>query len=584
MSSRAATILRTILRFCLLLFLTSSFRYAQAYAMHAVFSAPLATTRPKVANSARFRDHPAYENIRNTTARKAKPTGVASNTGLAALTKANTASQGPSISPAANNSAAPANPQSVPTVQPVSVPVRVPEKQNSHGGAQENLEIIKAKQLLSSRQQQSAGNSAQGCFLQERQHLDGQMFEALNKVLAGDKSILREHYFLDFETEQLLQKNNIDVKDFTHCSGNAAAQQKHREIIIILNKISDLHDTLSMRDAHTASSSFGDIFYHFLDAASLSNKQGLLFASSRITDFSWAGLEYLYAAAHGAKTGGLNIFYALSDPVGTGTHMIQAGQELGRFLGHFCAEMVALQAHMSYQEVCALNNLKPDDSLGNFTALKARLRATQSLGTILERALKDFANKSGPERVCLLAEVGTEYFLTGPAAHKIAQGASLLCARAAKQAKNIMRAIKKGERFEHAVAAAGGFELPIARETLAFFDNAGEAMPKGPSAGQAIGSTHRFSSSAINEAVECFFRDENKVGHVFKNAQHNFDPLVESLGGRKNVVKAVFEAANGKLPSNGLFSDIPVIVGDKTVYVRGRVMDGVLRIGTMFIK
>jgi hypothetical protein len=320
-----------------------------------------------------------------------------------------------------------------------------------------------------------------------------------------------------------LQKNNIDIQDFTHCSGNAATLQKHREIIVILNKITDL------RDQSPTNKAFEEILYHFLDGASLSNKELKLFASCAITNFCWAGLEYAYHAAHGFKTGGLNIFYALSDPVGTGAHMLQAGHELGRFLGNFCAEMVAYQALMSYQEICALNNLKPDHQLADIKALKSRLHATQSIGTILDQTLKDFAKKSGPQRVGMLSELCTEYFLSGPVAHRIARGASLLCGRAAKQAKNIMRAMKKGKQLEHAVATASGLELRIARETLTFFENAGEAAPKSikplapcytqqlsqlnPSVGD-ISKLHKAVPAIHNIPIE--LRTESPLDRLFK--------------------------------------------------------------------
>jgi hypothetical protein len=50
------------------------------------------------------------------------------------------------------------------------------------------------------------------------------------------------------------------------------------------------------------------------------------------------------------------------------------------------------------------------------------------------------------------------------------------------------------------------------------------------------------------------------------------------VGGRS------LNAANGKLPISGIFKDIPVNVAGVTVLIRGNVIDGVPRLGTMFIK
>jgi len=42
-------------------------------------------------------------------------------------------------------------------------------------------------------------------------------------------------------------------------------------------------------------------------------------------------------------------------------------------------------------------------------------------------------------------------------------------------------------------------------------------------------------------------------------------------------------ATNGKLPASGVFNNILVNVGGKTVFIRGSVVNGVPRIGTMYI-
>ncbi|MBD2676054.1 hypothetical protein H6G47_19810, partial [Aphanizomenon flos-aquae FACHB-1416] len=60
--------------------------------------------------------------------------------------------------------------------------------------------------------------------------------------------------------------------------------------------------------------------------------------------------------------------------------------------------------------------------------------------------------------------------------------------------------------------------------------------------------------------------------------------LVSKLGGKEKTIRAVLNAANGKLPISGIFKDIPVNVAGVTVLIRGNVIDGVPRLGTMFIK
>lgn len=60
--------------------------------------------------------------------------------------------------------------------------------------------------------------------------------------------------------------------------------------------------------------------------------------------------------------------------------------------------------------------------------------------------------------------------------------------------------------------------------------------------------------------------------------------MVNKLGGQENTIRAILNAANGKLPASGVFNNIPVNVGGQTIFLRGRVVGGIPRIGTMFIK
>lgn len=108
---------------------------------------------------------------------------------------------------------------------------------------------------------------------------------------------------------------------------------------------------------------------------------------------------------------------------------------------------------------------------------------------------------------------------------------------------------------------------------------------KGVASSAAKGSTKlitQFSSSTIDDAVKIVANDANKLNHLFP-AKHNLGSLVDKLGGQENTVRAVLNAANGKLPASGLFNNIPVNVGGSTVFIRGNVINGVPRLGTMFI-
>lgn len=103
-----------------------------------------------------------------------------------------------------------------------------------------------------------------------------------------------------------------------------------------------------------------------------------------------------------------------------------------------------------------------------------------------------------------------------------------------------------------------------------------------PSGGGTGAAGSRFGPKVIDQAADLIMKDPRKIEHIFA-AKHKLGPLVQQLGGQEKAIRAVLNAANGKLPASGLFENIPVIVGGQTILIRGSVVNGIPRIGTMFI-
>jgi hypothetical protein len=91
-----------------------------------------------------------------------------------------------------------------------------------------------------------------------------------------------------------------------------------------------------------------------------------------------------------------------------------------------------------------------------------------------------------------------------------------------------------------------------------------------------------FSGKTIDNAVNLVMNDANKLNHLFL-AKHNLRGLVSQLGGKENTIRAILNAANGKLPVSGAFNNISVTIGGQTVFIRGSVINGIPRLGTMYI-
>lgn len=69
--------------------------------------------------------------------------------------------------------------------------------------------------------------------------------------------------------------------------------------------------------------------------------------------------------------------------------------------------------------------------------------------------------------------------------------------------------------------------------------------------------------------------------HVFKQG-HNLDPLIQQLGGKEQVIRAVTVSANGNFPAEGVFK-FNTEVANSTVHVLGNVDNGMLHIGDFWV-
>jgi len=91
-----------------------------------------------------------------------------------------------------------------------------------------------------------------------------------------------------------------------------------------------------------------------------------------------------------------------------------------------------------------------------------------------------------------------------------------------------------------------------------------------------------LTESEIHQALQAV--ESNKLNHIFDNPGHNLAPLVTRLGSQNAVVEAVLRGIDKtQIPVNGIFKDLKVNVDGSTVLVRGRLVNGVFRIGTFFI-
>jgi RHS repeat-associated protein len=127
------------------------------------------------------------------------------------------------------------------------------------------------------------------------------------------------------------------------------------------------------------------------------------------------------------------------------------------------------------------------------------------------------------------------------------------------------------------IASAGAAALPsgIGAPVFGFGGTAGQ-----------MGSTTTIFGTRPLLGVKLPAAEANKLHHIFSNSQHNLGQLVTAYGGNQQAAyQAVQSAAATTAHQQGLAGIVQLAVEVKglTVTVVGKMVDGVLRIGTFFI-
>jgi RHS repeat-associated protein len=105
----------------------------------------------------------------------------------------------------------------------------------------------------------------------------------------------------------------------------------------------------------------------------------------------------------------------------------------------------------------------------------------------------------------------------------------------------------------------------------------------GASGGGSSGGGARSATECEKDAIDYALKPD-QVEHVFGKAIHNLQGLVNDMGGRENAMHALIKSV-GKVPDGIYGTSNPLIreVGNYTITIRGRMMDGVFKISTAFI-
>jgi len=93
---------------------------------------------------------------------------------------------------------------------------------------------------------------------------------------------------------------------------------------------------------------------------------------------------------------------------------------------------------------------------------------------------------------------------------------------------------------------------------------------------------------ALEQVVPCNLATRrvppSKLKHIFGQARHNLDDLVRQFGSELKAFEAIQEATEAVVRNRGLTGifETSVKVGTQKITVRGKVIEGVVKIGTAF--
>ena len=100
----------------------------------------------------------------------------------------------------------------------------------------------------------------------------------------------------------------------------------------------------------------------------------------------------------------------------------------------------------------------------------------------------------------------------------------------------------------------------------------------------AAGLSKVGTGNAMQKSMSYIFGDSNKAAHLFDNPKHGLESIINTAGSNENLAKMVLKQLYKKGLDDGLFINVDVDVLGSNVTTRGGVIDGIIKLGTMYIK
>lgn len=374
-------------------------------------------------------------------------------------------------------------------------------------------------------------------------------------------------YELNQDTLCLLRKAGFSGSLYRTCYGNQLQQLIHKDCIALIKQSATLSSS-------SAVYCYQDALTNCIEAAREYNQTGLTTNALTLTDMCWTLLDYSKAVLEGAAHGAIG---AVQDLV---EHPIETA--LCVAAGEYVLAFQLAKVAFTIADISCTYAIDQQAGSGKWHEYTAPLKQLISAIGKKELSLRDGIKGA------------TQLAVHWKAQSKLLGGLGKLC----KTAQDKITAFIKNNPLstpEHYLVTPEGIivkavhALPKAQNNQLYRQIEGHptgAKPKKIKHPPILteGPLWHFTQGELKEGLRHIIDDDAKIFHIFDKDQHNLRPLVEKLGGQENTVREILKALSGKVHFNEKFNDLVIHVANYAIYTRGRVMDGIPKLGTFFIK
>ncbi len=383
---------------------------------------------------------------------------------------------------------------------------------------------------------------------------------AIREMESGKIAYEYKSYDFSPEVEDLLEKESIDSAMFRFCYGNQLQQLLHREALNVLDAWGRVKKSDEQYDYQSTIAAGAEVSRAYNQAGSMKKAMAVL-------DFCWG----LTAACVG---GAIHATYQMvANPVAT-----IAGISSHNY-------MLYMSAGMLLYDVCEIGYTALSDPKKAKNELHQRyIQPVEQIIDTIAQSEKGMVRATLEMGVACVSEYYTRKYLLG----KLGKFYSKAKDRISKAIKKL----KNGYDNVYATTPEGAIiessKQFIEQENMkrSHFDamntqksRNGNRRPNPPSGS----GDYKFSEEIINQAKKEVMIENNRH-HIYDNPDHKLAPLVEEFGSQEKLADAIIRELNGKINQDGIFKNIPVVIKDRIVLVRGSVVNGLVKIGTYFIE